>query len=101
MGRAKRYDPNAHHPHQHLVCSGCGMIRDVHPIGNALADLPDVGAVRVRRRRGGGHLPRPVPVLRLTPQVASAASSIRRTTVVSSVMSGAGRVVASAPASRS
>ncbi|MQY13589.1 Peroxide-responsive repressor PerR [Streptomyces sp. RB5] len=40
-GRAKRYDPNAHHAHQHLVCSGCGAIRDVHPTGNPLADLPD------------------------------------------------------------
>src|SRR3954453_2985324 len=39
-GRAKRYDPNAHHPHQHLVCSGCGTVRDVHPTGSALADLP-------------------------------------------------------------
>jgi Fe2+ or Zn2+ uptake regulation protein len=38
--RAKRYDPNAHHPHHHLVCSTCGTIRDVHPTGNALADLP-------------------------------------------------------------
>jgi Fur family ferric uptake transcriptional regulator len=39
-GRAKRYDPNAHHPHQHLVCSVCGTVRDVHPTGNPLADLP-------------------------------------------------------------
>jgi len=39
-GRAKRYDPNAHRPHQHLVCSGCGTIRDVHPHGDALAALP-------------------------------------------------------------
>ncbi|WP_329133688.1 transcriptional repressor [Streptomyces sp. NBC_01476] len=39
-GRAKRYDPNAHHPHQHLVCAGCGTIRDVHPTGDPLADLP-------------------------------------------------------------
>ncbi|MCY0928956.1 Fur family transcriptional regulator [Streptomyces sp. H27-H1] len=39
-GRAKRYDPNAHHPHQHLVCSGCGLIRDVHPGGDPLAGLP-------------------------------------------------------------
>ncbi|WP_328924443.1 transcriptional repressor [Streptomyces sp. NBC_00190] len=39
-GRAKRYDPNAHHPHQHLVCSGCGIIRDVHPVGDVLAGLP-------------------------------------------------------------
>ncbi|MGI5262413.1 Fur family transcriptional regulator [Streptomyces angustmyceticus] len=40
-GRAKRYDPNAHRPHQHLVCSTCGTIRDVHPDGDALAALPD------------------------------------------------------------
>ncbi|WP_328540473.1 Fur family transcriptional regulator [Streptomyces sp. NBC_00344] len=39
-GRAKRYDPNAHHPHHHMVCSGCGTIRDVHPTGDPLADLP-------------------------------------------------------------
>jgi Fur family ferric uptake transcriptional regulator len=39
-GRAKRYDPNAHHPHQHLVCSDCGAIRDVHPGGDPLAELP-------------------------------------------------------------
>lgn len=39
-GRAKRYDPNAHQPHQHLVCSGCGLIRDVHPTGDPLAGLP-------------------------------------------------------------
>ncbi|MCX4821723.1 transcriptional repressor [Streptomyces sp. NBC_01142] len=39
-GRAKRYDPNAHHPHQHLVCSHCGTIRDVHPTGSPLDDLP-------------------------------------------------------------
>ncbi|MFC1405008.1 MULTISPECIES: Fur family transcriptional regulator [Streptacidiphilus] len=40
-GRAKRYDPNAHHPHQHLVCSRCGTIRDVHPTGDPLAALPE------------------------------------------------------------
>lgn len=39
-GRAKRYDPNAHRPHHHLSCSGCGAIRDVHPGGDPLADLP-------------------------------------------------------------
>jgi Fe2+ or Zn2+ uptake regulation protein len=39
-GRAKRYDPNAHHAHQHLVCSGCGTVRDVHPTGDPLSDLP-------------------------------------------------------------
>ncbi|MFB6617583.1 Fur family transcriptional regulator [Streptomyces sp. NPDC085524] len=42
-GRAKRYDPNAHRPHQHLVCSGCGLIRDVHPTGDPLAVLPAEG----------------------------------------------------------
>jgi Fe2+ or Zn2+ uptake regulation protein len=39
-GRAKRYDPNAHRPHQHLTCSGCGTIRDVHPDGDPLDLLP-------------------------------------------------------------
>jgi Fur family transcriptional regulator, stress-responsive regulator len=39
-GRAKRYDPNAHHPHQHLICSNCGTIRDVHPLGDPMAALP-------------------------------------------------------------
>ncbi|SDN02852.1 Fur family transcriptional regulator [Actinacidiphila guanduensis] len=39
-GRAKRYDPNAHRPHQHLVCASCGTVRDVHPTGDPLADLP-------------------------------------------------------------
>lgn len=40
-GRAKRYDPNARHSHQHLVCSSCGTIRDVHPAGDPLAVLPE------------------------------------------------------------
>ncbi|GEB50625.1 MULTISPECIES: Fur family transcriptional regulator [Streptomyces] len=40
-GRAKRYDPNTHHTHQHLVCSRCGTIRDVHPTGDPLAALPE------------------------------------------------------------
>ncbi|GAA3881510.1 Fur family transcriptional regulator [Streptomyces sedi] len=39
-GRAKRYDPNGHRPHHHLVCSVCGTIRDVRPGGDPLADLP-------------------------------------------------------------
>ncbi|MEU5582379.1 MULTISPECIES: Fur family transcriptional regulator [Streptomyces] len=39
-GRAKRYDPNAHRPHQHLICSDCGAIRDVHPTGDPLSALP-------------------------------------------------------------
>ncbi|WP_409235378.1 Fur family transcriptional regulator [Streptomyces sp. PA5.6] len=39
-GRAKRYDPNAHRPHQHLICSSCGTIRDVHPTDDPVAALP-------------------------------------------------------------
>lgn len=38
--RAKTYDPNAHRPHHHLVCARCGVVRDVYPTGNPLADLP-------------------------------------------------------------
>ncbi|MEO3768509.1 Fur family transcriptional regulator [Streptomyces sp. B8F3] len=40
-GRAKRYDPNAHSAHQHLVCSRCGSIRDVRPEGDLLSTLPE------------------------------------------------------------
>jgi Fur family ferric uptake transcriptional regulator len=39
-GRAKRYDPNAHHAHQHLICESCGTIRDVHPSADPLGSLP-------------------------------------------------------------
>jgi Fur family transcriptional regulator, stress-responsive regulator len=39
-GRAKRYDPNAHRPHHHLLCTRCGSIRDVRPTGDPLSDLP-------------------------------------------------------------
>ena len=38
--RAKRYDPNAHHPHHHLLCTRCGSMRDVRPTSDPLADLP-------------------------------------------------------------
>ncbi|MGQ4512235.1 transcriptional repressor [Streptomyces sp. DW26H14] len=38
--KAKRYDPNAHRPHQHLVCANCGTIRDVHTAGDPLSQLP-------------------------------------------------------------
>lgn len=41
QGRAKRYDPNAHRPHHHLMCSECGIIRDVHPDSDLLGDLPE------------------------------------------------------------
>ncbi|MFB6820410.1 Fur family transcriptional regulator [Streptomyces virginiae] len=39
QGRVKRFDPNVRHPHQHLVCTECGTIRDVHATGLP-ADLP-------------------------------------------------------------
>jgi Fur family transcriptional regulator, stress-responsive regulator len=39
-GRAKRYDPNARDPHQHLRCERCGTIRDVHPDGERSLRLP-------------------------------------------------------------
>jgi Fur family transcriptional regulator, stress-responsive regulator len=39
-GRAKRYDPNARDPHQHLRCERCGTIRDVHPEGEQRLRLP-------------------------------------------------------------
>ena len=35
-GRAKRYDPNAHSSHHHLVCTSCGLILDV-PAGEPSA----------------------------------------------------------------
>lgn len=62
--RAKRYDPNAHHPHQHLVCGRCGAIRDVHPAGDPLADLPHGRAVRFHGLRCRGDVPRYLPELR-------------------------------------
>ncbi|WP_165986107.1 Fur family transcriptional regulator [Streptomyces sp. YIM 98790] len=40
-GRAKRYDPNVGESHQHLVCSGCGAIRDVRLSGDPMAVLPE------------------------------------------------------------
>ncbi|GAA3870768.1 Fur family transcriptional regulator [Streptomyces sedi] len=40
-GRAKRYDPNAHDPHQHLVCSGCGAMRDVRLSEDPMRALPE------------------------------------------------------------
>lgn len=37
----KRYDPNAHLPHQHLVCMGCGETWDVLQDGEAAPSLGD------------------------------------------------------------
>jgi Fur family transcriptional regulator, stress-responsive regulator len=44
-----RYDPNAHVPHHHLVCTGCGAILDVRPEGTAGLRLtsPDRHGYRV------------------------------------------------------
>jgi Fe2+ or Zn2+ uptake regulation protein len=38
---AKRYDPNAHLAHQHLVCTGCGDLRDVFPGGEGALSLTE------------------------------------------------------------
>lgn len=38
-GGAKRYDPNAHLPHHHLVCTSCGELRDVFPHGESKLSL--------------------------------------------------------------
>ncbi len=37
---AKRYDPNVEVAHQHLVCVGCGTLRDVRPGGQDDLVLP-------------------------------------------------------------
>ena len=37
---AKRYDPETVNRHQHLVCEGCGITRDVHPDGESRLALP-------------------------------------------------------------
>lgn len=37
---AKRYDPNVEVAHQHLVCVGCGALRDVVPGGADGLSLP-------------------------------------------------------------
>jgi Fur family transcriptional regulator, stress-responsive regulator len=39
-GGPKRYDPNARQHHQHLVCLGCGDLRDVSPTGEQSLDIP-------------------------------------------------------------
>ncbi|MGH9077829.1 MAG: Fur family transcriptional regulator [Acidimicrobiales bacterium] len=37
----KRYDPNTAVAHQHLLCVGCGTLRDVAPRGDGRLALPD------------------------------------------------------------
>jgi Fur family ferric uptake transcriptional regulator len=39
-GRARRYDPNPDHTHQHLVCDVCGRILDVSLGNEAVPTLP-------------------------------------------------------------
>lgn len=36
----KRYDPNAHIPHHHLVCTSCGTLHDVPATGRDLELAP-------------------------------------------------------------
>ncbi|GAA1998152.1 transcriptional repressor [Nakamurella flavida] len=38
--RLTRYDPNVHHDHHHLVCTGCGAIFDVPGDGPELTSAP-------------------------------------------------------------
>ncbi len=38
---AKRYDPNSHVAHQHLVCTSCGDLRDVFPGGETGLSLSE------------------------------------------------------------
>jgi Fur family ferric uptake transcriptional regulator len=40
----KRYDPNAHVEHHHLVCTGCGELRDVQPAGVDRLGIDDADA---------------------------------------------------------
>jgi Fur family transcriptional regulator, stress-responsive regulator len=40
LGRSRRYDPNTHAPHHHLLCDGCDRLVDVFPEGDLLASLP-------------------------------------------------------------
>lgn len=41
-GRAKRYDPNVAGAHHHLVCTRCGLIRDVPAAVTPADELPAV-----------------------------------------------------------
>jgi Fe2+ or Zn2+ uptake regulation protein len=45
-GRTRRYDPNVGQVHHHLVCEGCGAIRDVEP-GAEVPHPPDLGGFEV------------------------------------------------------
>nr|BFF23206.1 Fur family transcriptional regulator [Glycomyces mayteni] len=40
QGRSKRYDPNADHDHHHLICDGCGLMKDVHAVADPIEWLP-------------------------------------------------------------
>jgi len=48
-GGPKRYDPNVESPHHHLVCTGCGELRDVHLAAGTSLDPPsaDLGGYRL------------------------------------------------------
>ena len=61
-----RFDPNVDGVHHHLVCRGCGKVRDLHADFSAVT-VPDRRRRGIRRRRGRGRVPRalsrlPAPV---------------------------------------
>ena len=57
-----RVDPNVEADHQHLVCSSCGLVRDVPLDRRADAAVPVPPGVP--RRRGRSDLPRRVRAVR-------------------------------------
>ena len=47
----RRFDPNVAHDHHHLVCTSCGAIRDVAPVGIDRIEVPegDLGGYTLTR----------------------------------------------------
>ena len=47
----RRFDPNVGHAHHHLVCTACGAIRDVAPVGLDAIEVPedDLGGYTLTR----------------------------------------------------
>ena len=52
-----RFDPNVDGAHHHLVCRGCGKVRDLHADFSGVA-VPDGRGRGLRRGRGRGRVPR-------------------------------------------
>jgi Fe2+ or Zn2+ uptake regulation protein len=65
----KRYDPNAHQRHQHLVCESCGALRDVVLPDPAVPELPE------RQRHGFTVLGAEVLYHGLCPECAGSGAS--------------------------